>query len=163
MRAMVDAVVGQLRRWRLDDGLLDLGRVGGEAEDRPAVAHDLAGDLGAHHLEQLLAIQSVMASLFVDVDRADEVEDQLGRVDHLHRVVAEHPEGDDQPRLGVLHVVDAAAEGLAGVLPGADEVDLGPVGVAVGGPVDDDAEEHDLVGVELVLARAERCRAPGPC
>ena len=44
------------------------------------------------------------------------------------------------------------------VLPGysrvPDEVQLGLVGVAAGGPVDDDAQPGDLVGVDLVPAGA---------
>ena len=101
-------------------------------------------------------IQYVTSSLFSTLTVPTRLRMSFDGVDDLHRVVAEHPQRDDHAGLGVLDVVDAAAEGLARVLAGADEEHLRPVGVAVGGPVDDDAEEHDLVGVELVLARAER-------
>jgi len=76
----------------------------------------------------------------------------------LEGIVAEHAQGDDHPRLRVLHAVDLAAEGeaLAGELAGADEVDLGAVGVAVGRVVDQDAEERDLGRLEVVLAGAEQ-------
>ena len=89
-----------------------------------------------------------------DVDGAEQVGDQRDRVDDPQRVVAEHAQRDDQAGLRILHVVDAAAEGRPGVLAGADEVELGPVGPAGGGGVDEDAEAADLVGVDLVPARA---------
>ena len=84
-----------------------------------------------------------------------------GSID-LHRVVAEHPQRDDQPGLRVLHVVDAAAEGLAGVLAGADEVQLGAVGVAVGRPVDDDAEEQGSRRRRSCAGPGRGCRATWP-
>ena len=60
------------------------------------------------------------------------------------------------PRLGVLDVVDAAAEGEPGVLTGADEVQLGPVGVAARGRVDEHAQERQLLGVDLMPPRPHR-------
>ena len=110
--------------------------------------------MGAHDLQQLVAHPAGDGLVVGDVDGADQIGDERGRVLDLHRVVAEHPEGDDHPGLGILDVVDAAAEGVAGVLARADEVQLGPVGVAAGGPVDDGAEAGELVGVDLVAAGA---------
>ena len=52
-------------------------------------------------------------------------------------------------------VVCWAAELEAGVLAGADEVQLGPVGVPAGDGVDDRAESWQLVGVDLVPAGAQ--------
>ena len=99
--------------------------------------------------------QPVMASLLVTSTVPVRLGMSAPGSETLQGVVAEHPQGHDHPGLGVLDVVDAAAEGVAGVLPGADEVQLGPVGVAAGGVVDDGAEERQLVGVDLVLARAQ--------
>ena len=49
------AVGGELLVAVGDHGLLDLGRVDRQPQDRPAVAHDLGGDVGAHDLQQLVA------------------------------------------------------------------------------------------------------------
>jgi hypothetical protein len=73
----------------------------------------------------------------------------------MHRVVAEHPQRDDQSGPRVLHVVNPAAELEASELPGADEVQLGPVGVSAADDVDDRAEPGQLVGVDLMPARSE--------
>ena len=62
---------------------------------------------------------------------------------------------DDQSGPRVLHVVHPAAELEAGELPGADEVQLGPVGVSSADDVDDRAESGQLVGIDLVPARSE--------
>jgi hypothetical protein len=150
------AVGGQLRVGRADHRALDLRRVRRQAQDRPAVADDLVGDVGAHHLQQLVAHPAGDPLVVGHVHGGHQVQDQRDRVGHPHRVVAEHPQRDDQAALGVLHVVDPAAEGDAGVLPGADEVQLRPVGVAAAERVDERAEAGQLLGVDLVPARTHR-------
>ena len=86
------------------------------------------------------------------VDGADQVQDQLGRVVHPQRVLAEGAEGDDEAALRVLDLVEAAAEPVVRELARADEEDLGPERVAAGGPVHEHAEERQFLGVQRVLA-----------
>ena len=135
-----------------DGGLLDLRRVHRQAQDRPPVGDHLGGDVGAHHLEELVAHPAGDPLVVGHVNGGGQVGDQPGRVDHPQRVVAEHAQRHDQPGPRVLDVVHPAAELEAGVLAGADEVELRPVGVAAGGEVDDRAESGDLVGVDRVTA-----------
>ena len=147
-----DAVAGELLVALGHHLFFDVGGVGREAEDRPAVAHDLRRHVGAHDLQELVAHPARDRLVVGDVDGADQVGDQGNGILDLHGVVAEHPQRHDHPGLGILHVIDAAAERVAGVLARAHEVQLRPVGVAAGGPVDDDAQSGDLVGVDLMAA-----------
>jgi len=149
------AVGDELSVGGLDGGLLEFGRVRHQAEDGPAVADDLGGDVGPQHLEQLVAHPAGDPLVVGDVDRGGHVGDQPHRIGHAQRVVAEYPQRHDQPGPCVLHVVDPAAELEAGVLARADEVQLGAVRVAAGDGVDDHAEAGELVRVDLVPSRAE--------
>ncbi len=148
------AVTGQLLIALRHHLLLDVGRIGRQPEDGPAVADDLQGHMGAHHLEQLIAHPPGDGVVVGDVHRAHQVGDQGHGILDLHGVVAEHPQGDDHPGLRILHVVDAAAKHVARVLTGPDEVQLGFVGVPAGRPVDDRAQSRNLVGVDLMASRA---------
>ncbi len=111
-------------------------------------------NFGAHDLEELVAHPSRHGFVIGDVDRADKVRDEGGRVFDLQRVVAEDPKSHDHAGLGVLDVVDAPAEGKTGVLPCAYEVQLGTVSVPAGRSVDEHPEERQFLGVDLVPARA---------
>ena len=110
--------------------------------------------MGPQHLEQLVAHPAGDPLVVGDVDRGGHVGYQPHRIGYPHRVVAEHPQRHDQPGPRVLHVVDPAAELEAGVLAGADEVQLGAVRVPAGDGVDDRTEAGKLVRVDLVPARA---------
>ena len=149
----LDAVGGQLPVSGLDGGLLDVRRVRHQPENRPAVPDDLRGDVSPEHLEQLIAHPGGDPLVVGHVDGGGHVGDQPDRVDHPQRVVAEDAQGHDQPAARVLHVVDPPAEPETGVLAGADEVQLGAVGVAAGDAVDDRAEARQLVRVDLVPPR----------
>ena len=141
-----------------DGGLLDLRRVHRQAEDRPPVGDDLRGDVGAEHLEHLVAHPAGDPLVVGHVDGGGQVGDQPRRVDDAQRVVAEDSQRHDQTGPRVLDVVHPSAELEAGVLAGADEVELRPVGVAAGREVDDRAEAGDLVGVNGVTAGTHGCR-----
>ena len=148
-----DPVGLELAVGRGDRGLLDLRGVHGQAEDRPALGDDLGGDVGAQHLEQLVAHPPGDPLVVGHVNRRGQVGDQLRRVHDAQRVVPEDPQRHDQPAARVLHVVDPAAEPEPGVLAGAAEVQLGPVRVPAGREVDDRAEARQLIGVDLVPPR----------
>ena len=148
----LDAVGGELAVAGVDGVLLDLRRVRHQAEDRPPVADDLGGDVGPQHLQQLVADPPGDPLVVGDVDRGGQVRHQPHRVGDAQRVVSEHPKRHDQPGPRVLHVIDSPAELEPRVLAGADEVQLGPVGVPATDDVDDRPEPRQLVGVDLVSA-----------
>ena len=85
------AVGDELAVGGVDRGLLDLRGVRHQAQDRPAVADDLGGDVGPQHLEQLVAHPAGDPLVVGDVDRGGHVGHQPHRIGHPHRVVAEHP------------------------------------------------------------------------
>ena len=149
------AVGDELAVGRIDGGLLDLRRVRHQAQDGPSVADDLRGDVSPQHFQQLVADPAGDPLVVGDVDRGGQVGHQPHRVAHAQRIVAEHPKRHDQPGPRVLHVIDPAAELEAGVLAGADEVQLRAVRVPAGDGVDDRAETRELVRVDLVPAGAE--------
>src|SRR5579884_2131547 len=103
--------------------LLDLGGVGGDAEDGPALGDDVPHHVGAQHLQQLLAhpVRDLVVGLHVL--GADQVEDQGLRLHDPKRVVPVDPEGHGERGLGVDDVVDHAPEGQVRELAGGDEVD----------------------------------------
>src|SRR5579884_3159278 len=135
--------------------LLDLGGVGGDAEDGPALGDDVPHHVGAQHLQQLLAHPVRDLVVGPDVLGADQVEDQGLGLHDPKRVVPVDPEGHGERGLGVDDVVDHAPEGQVRELAGGDEVDLRLEQVAPRSPVHQHAEEGDLRAVERAPARGD--------
>ena len=134
--------------------------ISGENADRPSTGQPLRTIWRVMLVRIVFSncslIQPEMCAVVLHVHRAGEVEDQLGGVSHLHRVLAEDAQGDDQPGLRIFHFVDAATEAVPRVLASTAEEQLGAVGVAARADVDEHAEERQLVGLDHVTTGPER-------
>src|SRR5579884_286395 len=140
--------------------LLDLCRVGGDAQDGPVLGDDVPHHVGAQHLQELIPhpVRDLVVGL--DVLGTDQVEDQRLGLHDPERVVSVDAEGHGERGLRIDDVVDHAPEGQVRELAGGDEVDLRLEQVAARGPVHQHAQERDLGAVERAPARRDRALHP---